>query len=104
MQPPSPKKPPLPERKFIGTFQALIFRVFSCWFRNSGIRNALQATQTQKMFRKRLKLQGTNQVTLIFIMACQKTARKKKHNISNLKSPYPSFHNHGSVENGSLQF
>ena len=26
------KKPPLPERKFIGTFQALIFRVFSCWF------------------------------------------------------------------------
>lgn len=31
------KKPPLPERKFIVTFQALIFRVFSCWFQNLGI-------------------------------------------------------------------
>ena len=44
--PTSPKKkPPLPGRKFKKEpSKRLIFRVFSCWFQNSGIRNALQAT------------------------------------------------------------
>ena len=97
---PSPKKqPPSQKRKSLELSKHQFSGALAVSF---VIFHALQATQTQKMFRKTLKLQGTNQVTPIFNLLPAKNRQAK--NVQ-LEKSLPSLKlTANAPENGWLEY